>query len=80
MTKKLYTVTVEFEYVIAAKDQQDAERIAHRTAKEALGDQNFEDVYWIIQEGVHAEGWDERAYPYGTPFDRTIGEYLEEQE
>lgn len=75
-TKKIYTVTVEFDYVIVARDQNDALRVAHRTAKEALSDQNFADVYFLVQEGMHAEGWDERAYPYGDPFQYTIGDYL----
>jgi len=76
---KLYTVTAEFQYVIVAENMEQARRFAYRTAQEAIGDQAPDDIYWIIQEGIHAEGWDERSYPYGDCFERTVGEYLEEQ-
>lgn len=76
-SKKPFTVTVEFDYVVVATDQEDAMKVAKANAIQAFKDQAYADMLWIIQEGVHAEGWDERAYPYGDCFERTVGEYLE---
>ena len=77
-SKKLYTVTVEVQYVVVAKDKKDAERVAYKTAKSAVGDQAFDDLYFLISEGIHADGWDERATPYGGEAGWTIGDYLEQ--
>jgi hypothetical protein len=75
----LFTVTVEFVYVIVAEDMERAERVAHKTAREAFKDQTTDDMHWMITEGMYADGWDERCYPYGDPFEKTVGDYLEEQ-
>lgn len=76
--KKLFTVIAEFQFVIVARDEEHAALIARKTAQEALRDQSPDDVHLMIREGVHADGWDERSYPYGDLFAKTIGEYLEQ--
>lgn len=73
---KLYTVTVTYDYVVLAEDENDADAIARGYAKDALGDMSIFDVNVDVQEGVHAQDWDDDCIPYGGDGNTRTGEYL----
>ena len=76
MTKKLYTVRVEYDYVVLADNDLDAEAIGRGYAKDALGDMSIFDVDLFVEEGVSAQGWDDDCIPYGGDGNTRTGEYL----
>ncbi len=78
--EKLYTVTLSIQYVVVARSEQQAFRIAQKESDEAFRNSGYDDMNIKIEEGLHAEGWDDRAFPYGSTDDQTIGDYKEEME
>ena len=91
MAKKLFVAQIEYEIVVAAKDLS----AAHQAAREALTDFSFDEEPNVMVRPVHRikmpggknpwmlpEGYGETALPWGgeEDGDKTIGEYLKEQE
>ena len=77
---KLYTVQVEYEYVIAVEDDELPEDVAHETFGDVRWDIDVYDVDLFTSEMQSLPaGWDARSYPYrcGGP-EKRIGEILEE--
>jgi hypothetical protein len=77
---KLYTVTIEYEYVIAVEDGEDPHDVAEETCRDVLYDISARDVDIHAYEtnGLPA-GWDSTCYPYRCEAqERTIGEILKE--
>ena len=72
---KLFTVTVEYSYVVAAEDYDDAEYRAVDYALEAMKDISAHDLDYTIEHGVKAVGWTDNALPYGGDGVKTIGDY-----
>lgn len=73
---KLFTVRVEYDYVVAAEDFEDAESKAVEYAREALKDYSVYDLDYTIDSGVKAIGWSDDSLPYGGEGDKTIRDYL----
>lgn len=76
---KLFTVTVEFDYVVAAEHYEDAEDKAIEYAREAMKDYSVYDLDYTIDHGVKAVGWSDDSLPYGGDGDKTIGDYKNEK-
>jgi hypothetical protein len=72
---KLFTVTVEYEYVVAAEDFDDARDVARDYALEAMKDWSTHELDYTIFQGVTANGWTDDCLPYGGDGNKTIGEY-----
>lgn len=72
---KLFTVTVEYDYVVAAEDYEDAEDKAVEYALEAMKDMSSYDPDYTIDHGVKAIGWTDDCLPYGGDGVKTIGDY-----
>ena len=72
---KLFTVTVEFDYVVVADSEDEAEHVARKTVKQALSDLDFWDLNYIVEPGVHAYGWDDNCIPYGGDGNTRTKEY-----
>lgn len=75
---KLFTVTVEYDYVVAAEDYEDAESVAREYAVEALKDMSVYDLDYTIDHGVKAYGWTDDCLPYGGNGNKTIRDYKNE--
>lgn len=75
---KLYTVTLSIQYIVVARDEQQAFRIAQTKSAEAFRNSGYDDMNIKIEEGLHAEGWDDRCFPYGSADAQTVGDYKEE--
>ena len=76
---KLYTVTLTFQYVVAASNSKHAEELAEKYAADAWGDSRWKDMTTTIEEYQSALGWDDDCFPYGWyGGDLTIKDYLEE--
>lgn len=63
--KRLYTVTVTFDFVVAADSEFKAHLVAERQLKNAVDDISPQYVDVEIGYGVRAEGWDDECIPYG---------------
>lgn len=74
---KLYTITVSYDYVVLAEDEDDADNVAREYAKDALFDISQYDIDVGIKEGVHADGWDDECIPYNGDGNTRTGEYKE---
>lgn len=72
---KLFTVTVEYEYVVAAETYEHAEEVACEYALEAMKDYSVYDLDYTIDHGVKAVGWTDDSLPYGGDGVKTIGDY-----
>jgi hypothetical protein len=75
---KLFTVTVEYEYVVAAEDFNDANDVARDHALEAMKDLSTYELDYRIFQGVAANGWTDDALPYGGEGNKTVGDYKNE--
>lgn len=87
---RLFTARVEYEFVVVAKDDRHAERVATDT----MTDFSFDDPPGVTVSPVRRysqlnadspwllpEGYEEDTLPWGNdPTEKTIGEYLKEQE
>lgn len=72
---KLYTVTVEFDFVVVAEDEDEAREVAQSNVRQALSDISSYDLNYIVEPGVHAYGWDDQCIPYGGDGNTRTGEY-----
>ena len=79
MPKKLYTVKVEFDFVIVADNEKHAEVVGRTSLREAFTCMYSDNIDMTVQAGVHASNWDNDCLPYGQ-YGRTTAEYLEEEE
>lgn len=75
--KKLYTVSVEFDYVVAADDKDHAQEVARDWVMEAMKDLGTYDLDYTINPGVTAYGYTDDCLPYGGDGKLTIGNYGE---
>lgn len=73
---KLFTVRVEYDYVVAAEDYDHAKEVARDYALEAMKDFSSYDLDYTIDHGVKAIGWTDDCLPYGGEGDKTIRDYL----
>lgn len=73
---KLFTVRIEFDYVVVAENEMDAEAVGRGYIKEALSDMSVHDVDIFVSEGATAWGWDDDCIPYGGDGNTRTGEYL----
>ena len=78
--KKLYTVSVSFDYVVVADDENDAYSVGEEYLRDALYDIGSHDVVMDISEGVTAYRWDDMCIPYGGDGNTRTGEYKAEVE
>lgn len=74
--KKLYTVTVSYDYVVVADDIHDAYSVGLGHAKDALGDMDIHDVDMDIVPGAGAYKWDNDCIPYGGDGNKRTSDYL----
>lgn len=74
---QLYTVTCTFQYVVSALDETHAKQIAVDEVIPAFNEADHDTIKYQLQDGIHAEGWDDECYPYGCPWIWSIGEYRE---
>lgn len=65
MTDKLYTVHVEYDYVVVADSDISAYAVAREYARDALSDLSTHDLDLDVTPGVTATGWDGECIPYG---------------
>lgn len=72
---KLFTVTVEFDFVMVANSQADAEAEAFQYVNEAINDLSYHDMFYSAKPGVHAIGWDDDCIPYGAEDESRIRDY-----
>ena len=77
---KLYTVTVQFDYVVVAEDEADAEDVGRGYIKDALSDISIYDVDVDVRPGVYAQGWDGDCIPYGGDGNTRTREFLKQEE
>jgi hypothetical protein len=73
--KKLYTVKVSFDFVMAAESLELAEATAHRHIRDALNDMGEMDVETRVSVGATADGWDDDCIPYGGDGKTPIKDY-----
>ena len=72
---KLYTVKVDFDFVVVANDETEAQVMARSYAGDAFGDISKYDLDFDVYEGVPADGWDDECIPYGGDGNTRTGEY-----
>lgn len=79
---KLYTVTIEHEYVIAVEDDEDPYDVAEETFRDVKYDLDLHSVDLNVTEfGYFPSGWDGECYPYRCEAqERKIGDILKESE
>lgn len=73
MTKKIYRVEVSVEMFVLAEDKREAETIAQDNAK-------FELINAFYRSSEAPHYLNETTYPWGGDGDRTVADYLAEQE
>lgn len=76
MSKQLYTVKVEFDFVIVAESLREARAIAPNYIHDALNDISVHDTELFVTGGVSAEGWDGECIPYGGDGTTRTKEYV----
>jgi hypothetical protein len=82
MRKKLFRVTVEFDYVIVADDDGDScWDVAEQNVRDAFNDLDrsqlsFHVVPFKMADMKKTTGWDEECIPYGGDGNTRTGEYL----
>jgi len=74
--KKLYTVSVSFQYVIVAEEDS-KDYVALDTAQEAFSDLSCRDIDYHVEPYANDIcGWNDQCIPYGSDADdKTIGEW-----
>lgn len=65
MNKKLFTVSVSFDYVVAADDIHAAYDVAYENATSAFGETPRTCIMFDVVPGTNATGWDGDCIPYG---------------
>ena len=80
---KLYTVTMEYEYVIAVEDDEDPDWVAAECFNEVRHELDTYNVSLHTSEMRSLpEGWDPICYPYNSSdtTEKTISEIIQENE
>jgi hypothetical protein len=72
---KLFTVTVEFDYVVAADDYDHAKEVAREYALEAMKDISVYELDYTIDHDRVSVWWSDDCLPYGGEGNKTIGDY-----
>lgn len=72
---KLYTVSISYDFVVVADDEDHAHDLGEEYMKEALSDMSQMDVDLTVAPGVHACKWDDECIPYGGDGNTRTGEY-----
>ena len=80
MSKKLFHVNLEYDLVVVADDENEAERIA----KSVMRDESAEATLVSATEmknksDIPPGGWEDNCIPWGSEDDDTIGQILEEE-
>ena len=77
---KLYTVTIEYEYVIAVEDDEEPYDVAEDTFREVRYEMDRSNIDMNVSEMRSIPwGWDKDCYPYRNDApEKTIGTILEE--
>lgn len=76
---KLFTVTVAFQYVIAANGSRSALAVADKHLREAFNDTGRDDLVMKVEDFTLPPGWDGDCFPYGGVGDLTIKDHLEDE-
>jgi len=75
---KLYTVTMEYEYVIAVEDDEDADIVAEETFRDAKYDISDDVKLFTSEMRILPAGWNDKCYPYRVNSEeKTIRQILE---
>lgn len=75
----LFTVTVEFQYIIAAHDKIEAAKVAEKYLGEAFNDTGLTDMTMNVGDFTLPPGWNGDCFPYGGDGDLTISDYLDDE-
>lgn len=77
--KKLYTVTVYTQYVIAVDDDESPFDVAYDCFSEAISDVTAEHAIESVDPfRGYPDCWDDQCLPYGSNDNVTIGEYVKD--
>ena len=78
---KLYTVTMEYQYVIEVEDDEDPQDVAEEVFRDVKYDIDVYsvDIYAVEMKDIPS-GWDHECFPYRADgkTDKRIGEILKE--
>lgn len=72
--KKLWHVSVEYEFVVVADDKAKATVIARHAVRDVVGNESAEPLVQELRGSLLPEGWDDKCIPYGGVGDQTIGQ------
>ena len=62
---KLYTVSIEYEYVVAVEDGDDQYWVAEEAFRDVKYDMDSQNVSMFVTEmKTIPQGWDDQCYPY----------------
>ena len=62
---KLYTVTIEYDYVIEVEDDEDPSAVAEDVFRDAVSDLDIDKTDWYFSETKFIPaGWDGECFPY----------------
>ena len=77
---KLYTVTIEYDYVVAVDDDEDPYDVAHEVYRDVKYDTDAGDVCMFVTEMKRLpDNWDEQCFPYRcNAEEKRIGDILKE--
>lgn len=78
---KLYTVKVEFDFVVAVEDGENPDKVAMEYVSDAFNDMSRDMLDFTVfdYEPGTVFGWDDRCIPYGSVNDLTTGELLSKE-
>lgn len=77
--KKAYIATVEVEFIVVGKDEDEALEVAQNSVKEVINDIPYYellDSYCIKEATYYPDSWDENCLPYGTKNDVPVGHFM----
>lgn len=76
--KKLFNVTVSFDFVVVAEDEDEANEIALENLHNAIRDIPEQYINILTDEGpfIWAYGWDDECIPYGGDGTKRTKDYL----
>ena len=77
---KLYTAKVTFDFVVVAKNSNEALQVALFNMRDALGDLDQYQVDAEIEPGIHTYKWDDDCVPYGGDGNTRTSEYKIKEE
>lgn len=77
---KLYTVTVSYQFVVVASNENEAKQEAIKNCLNGLHTADEEDMGVHVIAGIANQKWDDECIPVNSKHDVTIGEYRAELE